>query len=133
MSSWVCEWEDEWTGGCVRVCGGCAGGGTVVDAAAGGRSGKYCVQGGVGKTNVGLHALVGPLTADPFPPSLADRSRVVSIKSPERSYHIFYQLCAGASPDQRAALRWALETHSVSVVAVARLFQGASASREWAL
>ena len=29
----------------------------------------------------------------------------MSIKSPERSYHVFYQLCAGATPEQRAALR----------------------------
>jgi hypothetical protein len=34
----------------------------------------------------------------------ACRSRVVSIKAPERSYHIFYQLCAGASEDQREEL-----------------------------
>lgn len=33
------------------------------------------------------------------------RSRVVSINAPERSYHIFYQLCAGASPEQRRAYR----------------------------
>lgn len=32
---------------------------------------------------------------------LLERSRVVSIKAPERSYHIFYQLCAGASEEQR--------------------------------
>ena len=34
----------------------------------------------------------------------ACRSRVVSIKSPERGYHIFYQLTAGASEEQRAEL-----------------------------
>ncbi len=32
------------------------------------------------------------------------RSRVVSIKAPERSYHIFYQLCTGASDEQRQEL-----------------------------
>ena len=36
---------------------------------------------------------------------LLERSRVVSINNPERSYHIFYQLCAGANPEQRKAYR----------------------------
>lgn len=35
---------------------------------------------------------------------LLERSRVVNINSPERSYHIFYQLCAGANPEQRESL-----------------------------
>jgi myosin-5 len=35
---------------------------------------------------------------------LLERSRVVAIAAPERSYHIFYQLCAGASDVQRAVL-----------------------------
>jgi myosin V len=35
---------------------------------------------------------------------LLERSRVVSINNPERSYHIFYQLCAGSDSEQRKTL-----------------------------
>ena len=36
---------------------------------------------------------------------LLERSRIVSVTDPERAYHSFYQLCSGASDEERAALR----------------------------
>ena len=41
---------------------------------------------------------------------LLERSRVVAVNNPERSYHVFYQLCDGASPEERA--RWRLRPAS---------------------
>ena len=43
---------------------------------------------------------------------LLERTRVVQVSSMERSYHIFYQLCKGASPEQREELY--LQSHTVS-------------------
>ncbi|KAK9829628.1 hypothetical protein WJX72_006968 [[Myrmecia] bisecta] len=49
--------------------------------------------------------VAGRVTGAAISTYLLERSRVVSVNSPERSYHIFYQLCAGSSADQRKRYR----------------------------
>jgi myosin-5 len=46
----------------------------------------------------------GRVTGASIATYLLERSRVVSIRSPERSFHIFYQLCAGADEEMRSEL-----------------------------
>lgn len=48
---------------------------------------------------------MGRVTGASISTYLLERSRVVSIRSPERSFHIFYQLCAGANSELRKDLR----------------------------
>ena len=47
----------------------------------------------------------GHVTGAAISTYLLERSRVVSVRSPERSFHIFYQMCAGAARDPELAQR----------------------------
>lgn len=53
---------------------------------------------------------VGQISGAAIRTYLLERSRVVHVNDPERNYHVFYQLCDGASEDEKR--RWKLSSAS---------------------
>lgn len=65
----------------------------------------------------------GHITGASISTYLLERSRVVSVRSPERSFHIFYQICAGASDDQVAQLHLEKGARSFRYLSQSEVFE----------